>query len=230
MLKRLKEFKWGYILLFLLIMAVGICFIAWHNTLNTLAIVIGALVAAYGIFLVVAASRGAGYTLRIITGIASIICGVITIFVRDGAMEIIASLICLFCIIDGSFKLQTTVLSKRYHLLSWWAMLIPSVLCIIGGFIALKMTPNLLSDDKVTAVSLIIGITLIIDSISNLLSAFYIGKYERNMRAELESEIYGKLEAQRIREAAAAIKTEEPEDFSAKTTKDKPTETDGEKS
>ncbi len=215
-------------------MAVGVCFIAWHNTLNTLAIIIGALVAVYGIFLVVAAlastARGAAYTLKIIMGIASIVCGVITIFVRDGAMEIIASLICLFCIIDGSFKLQTTALSKRYRLFSWWAMLIPSVLCIVGGFIALKMTPNIISDDKVTAVSLIIGITLVIDAISNLLSAFYIGKYERNMRAELESEIYDKLEAKRIREAAAAIKTEEPEEFSSETLRDEPTSAGSEKS
>ncbi len=206
MLKKIKEFKWGYILLFLLLTAAGICFIAFNDTLSVIAIVLGVLLSLYGVVLLTLTlanrSRSAAFAFKIIICSAAIICGITTAILREGAMEIIASLICLFIIVDGSFKLQTTALSKRYNLVSWWFMLIPSLLCIAGGFIALRLTPRIATEDGVVLVSVLIGITLIIDAISNALSAFYISSYERNMKDEIEAEIYDRIEAERAAEEA----------------------------
>ena len=215
MLKKIKDFKWGYILLFILLAAVGVCFLSFSDTLTALALTVGILLAVYGTVLatitIAAKGRGAGFALRIVISVAAIVGGVITAVMRASAMEIIASLICLFLIVDGSFKLQTTASSKRFNLLAWWLMLIPSVLCIIGGFIGLRWAPDILTDEGVTRVSVIIGITLIVAAVGNLLSAFYISKYEHNMREEIELEVYAQIEEKKRKEEEEAAKEEAEE-------------------
>lgn len=219
MLDKIRSFKWGYLLLFILLAAAGICFLAFNNTLSVIAIVLGVLLSLYGIVILTLTlanrSRSASFAFRIVISTAAIICGITTAVLREGAMEIIASLICLFIIIDGSFKLQTTSLSKRYNMVSWWLMLIPSILCIAGGFISLRLTPRIADESGVVFVSVLIGITLIIDAISNILSAFYITGYERNMKDEIEAEIYEKLEDRKaeksLTEANADVCSENPE-------------------
>ena len=50
MLEKIKAFRWGYILLFLAMAAVGACFLMFYETLPTLALVIGIILIIYGIF------------------------------------------------------------------------------------------------------------------------------------------------------------------------------------
>ena len=211
MFKKIKEFKWGYILLFIILLAAGVGFIVFKDALSTLAVVMGALIAIYGIFLATLAlaskSRGARFAFKIIVSIAALIAGIITVFFRNGAMEIISSVICLVLIVDGSFKLQTTALSKRYSIIFWWFMLIPAVLSIAGGFIALRLSPSVANEEGMATVSVVIGITLIIDALANFLSSFYISKYENNMKEEIEYEVYAKIEEKRREEEA--LKAEE---------------------
>ena len=48
MLERIKNIKWGYVVIGLLLCAIGICFIAFNNSLTWLAITIGIILAVFG--------------------------------------------------------------------------------------------------------------------------------------------------------------------------------------
>ena len=195
MLEKLKNFKWGYVILFLMLAVVGVCFAVWHDTLHIVAIVMGVILAIYGIVLTVLAvadrNRKVKFAIRLTIGIIAIVCGVITAIFREGAIELIASLFALFLIVDGSFKLHTAALSKRYKLFSWWLMLVPAILVIIGGFVTLRISPESLTEGTST-VSVLLGITMVVDAISNLLSAFYITGYEKGMVKEIKEELIAK--------------------------------------
>jgi uncharacterized membrane protein HdeD (DUF308 family) len=197
MLEKIKKFGWGYILLFLLLLAVGVCLIAFNNTLEIVAVVCGVIMILFGIIYFVltlaAKSRGVKYALKITVCAVALICGVVTAIFRNGAIEIIVSLLALFLIIDGAFKLQTTALSKRYSLAIWWLILIPACLTIIGGFVAMRISPSV--SDNLPLISILLGISAIIDGAANLLSAFYIAKYESVMKEEIIDEYLLEKEA-----------------------------------
>ena len=216
MLEKIKAFRWGYILLFLALAAVGACFIAFYETLPTLALVIGIILIVYGIFSAVIAisdkKRGGKYAARIIISVICIICGTVTAVLRESSVNILSSLIGLFLVIDGSFKINTAAMSKRYKLLSWWLMVIPAALVILGGFLSLKFNDLftwLDGEDKLMALSYTIGVTMIIDALANFLSAFYVGGFERKLVREIRHEIDLENEKKAL-EAAEADATNEP--------------------
>ncbi len=202
-MKALKNFKWGYLILFILLAIVGVCFIAFTETLETLALIIGLIATAYGIIYAVLAfadkDRGPYFALKVIIAIAAIAAGIVTIIFRQGAIEVLASLFGLFLVIDGAFKLQTTAMSKRYNLDSWWVMLIPAIIVITGGFISVEMRLQN-ADGQATWLSYILGTTIIIDAIANLLSAFYTTSYEKRLTSKIREELIAEQE----KSAAAA--------------------------
>ncbi|MBQ8290836.1 MAG: DUF308 domain-containing protein [Clostridia bacterium] len=217
MLEKIKAFRWGYILLFLAMAAVGACFLAFYETLPTLALVIGIILIIYGIFSAVIAisdkKRGGRYASRIIISVICIICGTVTAVLRENSVNILSSLIGLFLVIDGSFKINTAAMSRRYKLLSWWLMVIPASLVILGGFLSLKfgdIFTGLDSDDAMRWLSAIIGVTMIVDAISNLLSAFYVGGFEKKLVREIRHEIDLENEKKAL-EAATAEALPAPE-------------------
>ncbi len=193
MKSKITSFRWGYILLFLMLAAIGVCFVAFRETLSTLALIIGILLAVYGAFSAVIAiadkKRGGKYVFKISIALMCIVCGIVTAIMRDGAIDVISSLIGLFLIIDGSFKLNTAAMSKRYKLVSWWLMVIPALLVIVGGFTSIKFGYQLASEGKEHFLSVIIGVTMVVDSIANLISAFYVGGFEKRMVREIRQEI-----------------------------------------
>lgn len=189
MLEKIKNFKWGYVLIFLILAAVGVLCIVFPETLKIVSIVSGVMIAIYGIVLFVLTlskkERGAGFVFRVIIAIMATLAGTVTAIFNQQAIAILTSLLGLYLVIDGSFKLQTTVMSKRYKVASWWIMLTFAVIIILGGFGSLKIVPTE-ANAKLTA--WLLGITLIFDGIANLFSAFYIAAYEKRMKNEITAE------------------------------------------
>ena len=185
--------KAGYLLLFIFLFITGACFVSFNNALSVIAIIMGTALALYGIILaflaISAKGRGASYAFKLIIGAIAIICGVVTAVFREGAIEIIASLISLFLIIDGSFKLHTAAMSKRYKTSSWWLILSLSVVIIAGAFITLKIIPGNMSEDSGSAVPILLGIIMMIDGVANLFSIFYISRYESGLVKEITEQI-----------------------------------------
>lgn len=188
MLEKIKKFKWGYILLSAMLILSGVSFFVFRdadsaNPVKKIAIAIGVLLLIYSVIIVVAAlaskGRGFRFALNIIISVCALIAGLTIVISPEGAEVWIISVFGLLMIIDGSFKLQTSVISKRYKLWLWWVMTVLSVVTIAGGFICTN-TVGLGSN----ALSIILGATLTVDGISNFLSAFYISMYEKRMKAE----------------------------------------------
>ena len=200
MLKDLKKFMWGYPVLAIILAAVGVCLIALTNALTALAITIGAILTVTGIVLAIVAianqGRGVPFAFKVVFGAICIVCGIITMVFNKNSVEIIISLFSLLLIIDASFKLHTSAMSKRYGVVLWWIILALSVLTIIGAYILIQFP---FKEQETSSIWL--GVVFLIDSISNLLSAFYVSAYERRHYYEAYYDAKDTLEAEAKKQA-----------------------------
>jgi uncharacterized membrane protein HdeD (DUF308 family) len=197
MFKKLREFKWGYILLSILAFAVGVCFYAFKDTLSYLAIAIGIIVILFAAFFAVLAiadkNRQAAFFFKIAFSIAILAAGVTTLVARENAIDVIIGIIGLVLIIDGAFKLHTSAMSKRYSVFGWWFITVIAVLIIAGGYIITRFIHEVSQ-----WVMYFMGTVLIIDAIGNFFSAFFIGSYEKRLTKEIKDEKVKELEAEPI--------------------------------
>ena len=211
MLKEFKKFMWGYPIIALILAAAGICLIALNNALMALAITIGAILTVTGIVLGILAiakkDRGASFGFKVAFAAICIVCGIITMVFNKNAVEIIIAIFSLLLIVDASFKLHTSAMSKRYGVVLWWVILALSVLTIIGAFILIKFTPN-----NQENASILLGIAFLIDAISNLLSAFYVSACEKRQYYEAYHDAKESLEIKAAQEASIEESSEESAD------------------
>ena len=186
MKEKLKNFRWGYVILFAILVAIGVLSFIFHDMLVYIVLSMGIIMTlfgiGYGIYTLARKDRGPRFAFGIVITVCSIVAGVLTMIFCKSGIEVLTSILGLFFIIDGSFKLQTTAMSKRYRSAIWWVLLVPAVITIIGGFLTIKYSPEG-NGDNFTLIAVLLGITSIIDGISNLLSAFFT---ERNDKAEVK--------------------------------------------
>ena len=189
-----KVNKLGYIIIGLFLIAVGICFVAFNNSLTVLAISIGSILAAsatfFGVVTIAKKDRGVRFALKIAFAIICLIAGITTAIFNEKTVGIMISVFSLLLIVDGSFKLNTAVMSKRYSVGGWWVMLITSVLIILSAFVLAKNTPS-----ENSAATVWLGITVIVDGLSNIFSAIWTSLYEKAEYKEICGEILVKDEA-----------------------------------
>ena len=172
MLKKLKNFGWGYILIGALLLAIGICFISIQDAYETLAIVTGAILTAagigFGIYTLMDKRRGVKFAIKLAIAIAALICGIVTMIVKQNAVIVIANILCLLLIMDGSFKLQLSILSRRPTYYGWWIVTVLSVAVIVSAFLLCKFTPS-----NPATLATFSGIVICADGILNILAAFF---------------------------------------------------------
>ena len=198
MLKKLKEFKWGYILLFITILAVGLTFIIFdEGATKNLAIAIGIIIIVFGTVFAVSAlaekERGFKFGFRIILGICIVVSGAITI-IANQAIGFIISLFALFLIMDSAFKLGTASYSKRYGVSAWWLILIFAILVASGGYVTLYTVKESVANETLDITTKLVGCTMLADAVANMLSAFFISSYEKRMEKEIEKRVTDTLE------------------------------------
>ncbi len=193
MLERLKNFDWGYTLASIVLTLVGVCLIAMNNALKALAITIGCIVIAggiaLGIFALVDKRRSIGFAFKIFFASSCLVAGILTLIFNEGAADLIIAVFALLLIIDASFKLNTTIMSKRYLLPLWWVELGLAVATITISFIMIKFTP-----DNVSVASVMMGIAFIIEAVANAASPFFIYVYRERQKSETYTEIKEKPE------------------------------------
>jgi uncharacterized membrane protein HdeD (DUF308 family) len=185
MLEKIKSFGWGYVLIFIILSAIGIAFIAFRELLTALAIAIGIILifaaAALAVSAIANRNRGVSFSLKIFFAVCVLIAGAVCVIFNAKAASVIVSLISLVLIIDSSFKLHTAAMSKRYSLPLWWMILVLSVPVIAAAFVMIKYPP-----ENQALTSVLTGVTIIIDAISNLLSAFYLSACERKEKKDAQ--------------------------------------------
>lgn len=184
----LKNFRWGYLLLSVVLCLVGICFVIFPSqSLRTVSYVIAAVTIIFGIvgFVKVLADRKRGFAFAISTMVSALtaICGIVAAIIPDEVIKVYPMFIGLFVIIDGSFKLQTVINAKRYKLKMWWFLLVLSVLTIATGFLAVRTR---FSEDNARIFTAVLGISVFLCGLENFFSLFYLDKIVKSAVCEYE--------------------------------------------
>ena len=193
-IKAIKDFKWGYILLALLAISVGLCFIIFNDeSLNTAAIAIGIVViiaaVAYALLALKGKKRGFAFFLKITFSVILLTSGISSIIAKDGAIEAIIASVGLLIIMDGSFKFNTTVLAWRNRAWIWWGLLVLSVILIFCGFITIRYLKA-----QTENVAILLGAFLMIDALANIFSPFMFGSIEKREENKLRERIIAELQ------------------------------------
>lgn len=192
MFQKLKSFPWGYLLFAVLLGCIGGCFLGFcdKELLPTGVLVIGIALTVfaivYGVVSLSLRGRGVNFFFRMAFAILALLGGVITIIFYNVAVEVVITVIGLLLVIDGSFKLQTTVHLKHYRSFFWWVMLAVSLVPILGGFFLTKFYATASADAK--TLSVFLGLTIVVDAVGNLLSAFSTPFIEKGRKTEILSE------------------------------------------
>lgn len=174
-----KKFRWGYLLISLVLCAVGLCFIIYpNNSIKIGSYIIAAAAMLVGIILAIKVladrKRDFSFATSIFSAVLTVACGVVALIIPNEIFKLYPMLIGLFIILDGSFKLQTVINAKRYKIKCWWLLLLFAVISIIGGFFVIRLRVDI--DISYRFFSIIMGASLCSCGLQNFLSLFYLGR------------------------------------------------------
>ena len=189
LIKKLKTVNWGYLWLAVLIGGAGILILAYPNkTLDAVAITVGVVTLLLGAVQAIRVlsdkKRGFKFAVGIVAASVTVIAGVLCLILRDKVKEFIPSLVCLFLIIDASFKLQTVVRARQFKSKACWALMVLSIVTITLSFITIRLEGG----EDVKKILILFGLSLVADALGNLFSFFFVGVVERAERDRILAE------------------------------------------
>ena len=169
--EKIKKISWGYLFISALALALSVLFFAFgHDVLNYLAISIGVVSLLAAILLAVLTmadkKRGFAFGVKIAASVAILTAAIVTLIARESAMSVIISVLALLMIIDGSFKLNSAVITKRQRSAAFTVFLILSVLIIAAGYYSVSFP-------QADASVYLIAAALLLDAVANFLTLFY---------------------------------------------------------
>ena len=193
-MKYVQAAKSFYIICSILLCAIGILLICWPTlSAGVLCIVLGVISLVYGAEKIIGYFSRDMYRLAfqfdLALGIFVAIIGVILLLHPGKVLQLVDFIVGLFVMIEGVFKVQTSVDTFRFGLKAWWIILVGALLSIVLGLILLfSLLPA-------TALLMVfVGISLLMDGIQNLFNAFYtikvMGRTPREPHIYLDSEDY----------------------------------------
>lgn len=191
LIKAIKSFRWGYLLISIILCLAGACFIIYPTqTMTTGSYIIAGSALLVGIVLVIKVladrKRSFSFAVSVISSVLTVTCGVVALIIPEEVFKLYPMFIGLFIIIDGSFKLQTVINAKRYKLKMWWFLLIFAVLSIVGGFLLVRLRIG--TDIQSLAFSEIMGVTLFACGLENFFSLFFLGKIVNKAMESIKEE------------------------------------------
>ena len=179
LIKKIKSVNWGYLWLAALIGGAGILILAYPNkTLDVVAITIGVVTLLFGAVQAIRVlsdkRRGFRFAVGIVAASIAVIAGTLCLILRDQIKAFLPSLVCLFLIIDASFKLQTVARARQFKSKACWALMVLSIVTVALSFIVIRMEGG-----NVKTILVLFGLALMADALGNLFSFFFIGVVER---------------------------------------------------
>ena len=138
--------------------------------------------------------RGVTFASRMIMSCMCVLCGVLVIIVDDSLLEYLLTAFGVLLIVDASFKIQTSILSKKYHSPVWWLILFVAVLVLTSGVLLMKgdfdfSLPEGEVEEVYKNASYLLGIGLVLDGISNLLAIGYLYYVEKGAKKEMMEQL-----------------------------------------
>ena len=189
LIKKIKTINWGYLWLAVLIGGAGILILAYPNkTLDAVAITVGVVTLLLGAVQAIRVlsdkKRGFKFAVGIVAASVTVIAGILCLILRDKVKEFIPSLVCLFLVIDASFKLQTVVRARQFKSKACWALMVLSIVTITLSFITIRLEGG----EDVKKILILFGLSLVADALGNLFSFFFVGVVERAERDRILAE------------------------------------------
>lgn len=193
-MKYVRAAKNFYIICSVLLCVIGVTLICWP-TLSTqvLCTILGIVSLVYGVEKILGYFSRDMYHLAfqfdLALGIFVVLIGLVLLLHPGQVMSLVAFIIGLFMLVEGVFKIQTSVDAQRFGLGRWW-------LILLGALASIALGMLLLFDpfEGGTALMVFIGISLVIDGLQNLFNAFYtikvLGETRRDGPIYLDSEDY----------------------------------------
>ena len=220
MTKIKQKFNYGAAALGLVLFAVGVLFIVFTNAVTvltvTLSIITLVLGVGFGSFQLARIEKTLSFTLKISAAIAAIVCGTVTLILRDSAASVVAEVFCLLLIIDGSFKLHESVSAIRYKVFGWWFLTVLSLFVIIVAYIMAKQSFDF-ADSETSKLPALLGITICTDGVANVFAPIYEAvrrKKQTQIIIDAVAEQTADTATEQI-EAAPAEQTAEPTEETA---------------
>jgi uncharacterized membrane protein HdeD (DUF308 family) len=151
----------------------GLALIVWPEiSITTVCCMIGILTLLFGLIKIFGYFAKDMYCLAfqfdLALGIFTVILGLVMLIHPAGVITFLHFVIGVLILIDGAFKLQTAMDSRRFGLKKWWLIMLTAILSEILGFL-LIINPF----ESAAAIMRFIGIAFLADGLQNLWVGFY---------------------------------------------------------
>lgn len=181
-MKTAKKWKWTFIGIAFAMMILGVCLVIWpHISATVLCYLFGALILLTGIVRIVCCTRhrvsAFFHYYEFPLGLLDLLFAVFLFSRPQHVILILPIVIGIMIMIDSMFKLQMAVDWKRMGLRRWWSMFLLSIISILFSFL-LILDPF----EGSRTLMILIGLSLIVDSIQSFCSIIYISKYIRKTK------------------------------------------------
>lgn len=168
--KKLRAAKYGYIVLSVLICALGITLIAVPDfSVSALCWIGGALLTVFGVVKILGYLSKDLYRLAfqydLAFGILLIVLGIILILRADTMIHIVCTLMGIFILADSLLKVQTAIDSRAFGIRGWWLILTAALITAAIG-VLLLFRPS----ESTAAIMVILGVSLLGEGIMNLIT------------------------------------------------------------
>ncbi len=183
--------KIGYIVMSVLLCIAGGLFIAMPEvSVAGIGIFVGAAMAAFGVIKLIGYFSKDLYRLAfqydLEFGILLIILGLVVLFRPDNFMNFICIVIGMVILLDGLFKIQIAMDSRRFGIGSWWFVL---AMAILTGVVGAALVFDSARGAEILTV--LLGISLLSEGILNLYTVISMVRIIRNQRPDtIEAEFY----------------------------------------
>lgn len=183
--------KIGYIVVSILLCAVGILLIAMPElSLNMIAICIGATMLVFGLVKLVGYFSKDLFRLAfqfdLEFGVLMMVLGLIVLFNPKDLMIFICAALGVSILLDGLFKIRIAFDSRRFGIKGWWLIL---ALAVVTGVVGIVLMFN--SVVVVKVLSALLGISLLLEGILNFCTVISTVRIIKNQLPDvIDVEVY----------------------------------------
>ena len=178
----IKNFKNMYSILTICLILVGaVLLIAPGIALHVLCIIFGIYMIIYGAVKIMGYFAKDAYQLAfqfdLALGIVIAIVGIVFVCRTARVVQLLSTCIGIVMLVDATFKIQTSIDSKRFGISRWWLMLILAVIVAAIGILLILMP-----GETTRLMVRLIGLNLCMDGILNLVIVIDTVKTDKALR------------------------------------------------
>ncbi len=185
-MKAVKYLKTVFAAVSIAIITMGLCLFVWPDvSLKVICLILGIVAVLYGTIKLVGYFSNDLYRLAfqfdLALGVLTIVLGVLLLAYPKGIIGVLPVLAGVFVLIESVLRLQTSIDARHFGMRRWWSILAVSV-----GGAALGIVMLLRPFESGRVLVRMMGLTLAIDGVENLLAGLYTIKVPRRSSAEEE--------------------------------------------